>query len=70
MYKIFGIEEIGVLNNGRFAGNGQTIRKSNDGSQFVTQLRTGIAPEEGEVFLSHPETVELMSTELWKSQEI
>ena len=70
MYKIFGIEEIGVLNNGRWSGTPDTVRRSNDGTQFITQLRTGIAPEDGEVFLSHSETIELMSTELWKSQEI
>lgn len=70
MYKIFGIEEIGVLNNGRWSGSLDTARRSNDGTQFITQLRTGIAPENGETFIGHSEAVDLMNTELWKYEEL
>ena len=67
MYKIFPIEEINVLNQGRFAGTSATVRKSLDGLFFITQLKTGVSENEGETFLTHSEALALMEGINWKN---
>lgn len=69
MYKIFAIEEISILNGGRFTGDAESVRRSNDKTKFITQLRSGKIPNEGETFMTHTEALTLMSTVEWKSEE-
>lgn len=68
MYKI--IIDFSELNSGRFASTKDSARYSNDGSKLITQLRTGVAPEDGEEILTHSEAIQLMNTPEWKSEEL
>ena len=65
MYKVFTIEEIGVLNSNRFSGEAETVRKNIAETEFITRHNTGVEPLEGESFLSHSEALALMVTAGW-----
>jgi len=69
MYKIFGIEQIGILNGSRWAGNEDSVTRSNDGKLFFTQLRTGVEPEEGEEGFMNIKEIRLVMQEAnWKKE--
>jgi hypothetical protein len=70
MYKVFGIENIAVLNENRWSGNYNNPTLNVAETQFITQLNTGEQPLEDETFLNHSEASALMRTVEWKSEEI
>lgn len=49
MYKIFGIDQLAILNSNRFSGTENSVVRSNDGKLFFTQFRTGIELTETEI---------------------
>jgi hypothetical protein len=69
MYKVLDKENFDELDSGRFASTKESARYSNDENQLITQLKTGVSPEEGEKFLTHLEAIELMNTPEWKKSE-
>ncbi len=70
MYKVFTIEEIGVLNSNRFSGAPETVRKNIAGTEFITRFNTGVELLENETFINHDEALALMNTVEWKQEEI
>jgi len=70
MYKVFLIADLATLNNGRWSGDYNSPTLNIAGTEFITQLRTGESPLEGETFLTHSQALALMQTIEWKSNEI
>ena len=70
MYKVFNISELNVLETNRWTGDSNTVRRSNDGQEFITQLRTGVELlEVDSPVLTEEEAKELMLTTNWFSEE-
>jgi len=70
MYKVFNISEIEVLESNRWSGTADSVRRSNDGESFITQLKSGVsALPTDDPLISKEEAKALMSTPNWFREE-